>query len=90
MMDQYHPFYWLGSAAFMLAGGLIGYSIGFRGGLKVSWRDGWKAGVEDVAYAVEHAADFGDETWSRWLLPGVALPLAARMLAARIRALKGA
>jgi len=32
MTDLYHPLYLLGDAAFVLAGGLIGYSIGFRGG----------------------------------------------------------
>ena len=37
MTDLYHPLYWLGSAAFMLAGGLIGYSVGFRGGMRAAW-----------------------------------------------------
>ena len=39
MTDLYHPLYWVGSAAFMLAGGLIGYSIGFRGGIQTAWRE---------------------------------------------------
>jgi hypothetical protein len=53
MTDLYHPLYWVGSAAFMLAGGLIGYSIGFRGG--------WARGVEAAARKAEFfAPEMGD------------------------------